>query len=243
MEALGLAVALLLGCSPAAGPGAEPASGGAPSASPLGIHIAGDSTAARFPADDPRVGWGAVFQERLVPQARVDDRALSGRSTKSFIDEGAWSALLAVVQQGDFVFIGFGHNDEKSEDPARYTDAATTFRDNLRRFVAESRVAGAEPLLLTPISRCKFSGNAIAASHGPYPDAVIAVATETSTPLIDLTQKTKVWLESLGPVASTPFFAPDDGTHTNQRGAREIAGLVAGSLREQSHPLSTYLQD
>lgn len=205
------------------------------------IHIAGDSTAAIFPSTDPRVGWGAVFQKFVKPEIKVDDRALSGRSTKSFIDEGAWASLVATVHAGDYVFIGFGHNDEKTEDPARYTDPATTFRDNLKRFVTETRAAGGAPILLTPISRRKFSGTTITASHGAYPDAVKAVATETTTPLIDLTERTKTWLETLGPTDSVAYFAPDDQTHTALSGAQAIAGLVATELRTLQHPLAAVL--
>jgi lysophospholipase L1-like esterase len=205
------------------------------------IHIAGDSTAAIFPASDPRVGWGAVFQAKLAPPVKVDDRALSGRSTKSFIDEGAWASLIAGVRAGDYVFIGFGHNDEKSEDPKRYTDPATTFADNLKRFVGETRAAGAAPVLLTPISRRKFSGATITASHGAYPDAVKAVATATATPLVDLTERTKSWLEGLGPEASIAYFAPNDQAHTSRRGAEAVASLVATELVASKHPLSAWL--
>jgi lysophospholipase L1-like esterase len=224
-----------------AGSGGTSAGAGGASGSGAVLHIAGDSTAAIFPSSDPRVGWGAVFQASLKPGIQVDDRALSGRSTKSFIDEGAWTALIATVHAGDYVFIGFGHNDEKSEDPTRYTDPATTFRDNLKRFVTETRAAGGAPVLLTPISRRKFSGATITASHGAYPDAVKAVATETTTPLLDLTERTKVWLEGLGPEASVAYFAPDDQTHTSLLGAQAIAGLVASELRATQHPLSSML--
>lgn len=241
---------LTAGSSSLGGGGAEPIGGASTAGSAASgggsysavVHIAGDSTAAIFPATDPRVGWGAVFAERFNGTVKVDDRALSGRSTKSFIDEGAWTGLLAAVKPGDYVFIEFGHNDEKSDDPLRYTDPATTFRDNLRRFVNESRAAGGEPLLLTPISRNKFSGATITASHGLYPDAVKAVATDTSTPLIDMTERTKVWLEALGPSATTPFFAPGDQTHTSAQGAQEVSKLVAAGLKDLTHPLATFLQ-
>ena len=228
--------------APAGGSSGTAGSTGAAGAPAAMIHIAGDSTAAIFPTTDPRVGWGAVFAERFNGGVKVDDRALSGRSSKSFIDEGAWAGLLATVKQGDYVFIEFGHNDEKSDDPLRYTDPATTFRDNLRRFVADTRTAGGQPLLLTPISRNKFSGTTITASHGLYPDAVKAVATETSTPLIDMTARTKVWLEKLGPAATAPFFAPDDQTHTSASGAQEVSKLVAAGLIELDHPLATLLK-
>lgn len=86
------------------------------------------------------------------------------------------------------------------------------------------------PVLLTPICRRRFEGGRLRQTHGDFPDATRQVATETKTPLIDLTEQTRALLEDLGPVASTELFAPDDNTHTNRRGAGEIARLVARSL-------------
>ncbi|MEO7797958.1 MAG: GDSL-type esterase/lipase family protein [Opitutaceae bacterium] len=76
---------------------------------------------------------------------------MNGRSTKSFINEGRWEAIVRELKPGDFVIIQFGHNDEKIEDPARGTDPATTFRDNLQRFIRETRAKNATPILATPV--------------------------------------------------------------------------------------------
>jgi lysophospholipase L1-like esterase len=201
------------------------------------IHIAGDSTAAIFPVTDARVGWGAVFQQFFTTGVTVDDEARSGRSTKSYIDEGWWTALKAQIRPGDYVFIQFAHNDEKIDDPTLYTDPATTFRDNLRLFIADSRSAGAFPILLTPNSRRMFAGSMIVDTHGAYPAATMAVSQETGTPVIDMTEKTRVLLESLGPQASVPLYAPNDITHTSAQGAPVIAKLVVDGIRELKLPL------
>jgi len=203
------------------------------------LHIAGDSTAAIFPATDPtmRVGWGAVLQQFFTDGVRVDDAARSGRSSKSFIDEGLWAALEAQIQPGDYVLIQFAHNDEKTDDPARYTDPATTFRDYLRMYVGQSRSLGAFPVLLTPICRRDFSGTMILNTHGAYPDAVRAVAADTGTPLIDMTQKTTALLESLGAAASVALFATGDNTHLSAEGAPMVAKLVIDGIRELGLPL------
>jgi lysophospholipase L1-like esterase len=203
------------------------------------IHIAGDSTAAIFPPTDPthRVGWGAVFQQFFAAGVTVDDAALSGRSSKSFIDEGAWAKLKAKIQPGDYVFIEFGHNDEKVGDAPRYTNPATTFRDYLKVYVGDTLGAGGVPVLLTPISRREFSGSMISPSHGAYPAAVIAVGQETGAPVIDMTEKTRVWLEGLGPTASIPFFAQSDNTHLSAMGAPEVGKLVVAGIRELQLPL------
>ena len=192
--------------------------------------MAGDSTAAVFEAGDPRVGWGAVLAEQLVGVA-VDPAARSGRSSKSYLDEGHWASLLSRVASGDLVLIEFGHNDQKL-DPARATDAGTTFRDNLRRYVSDARAHHGVPVLLTPICRRRFEGGRIRPTHGDFPEATRAVAAATQTPLIDMTEQTRTLLEELGPEASTQLFAPDDNTHTNRRGASEIARLVVRNLVE-----------
>jgi lysophospholipase L1-like esterase len=199
-----------------------------PAPGPRTIHLAGDSTAALFPPGDSRVGWGAVLSDLV--EASVDDAARSGRSSKSYRDEGHFRALEARLAVGDLVLIEFGHNDEKP-DPARSTDPATTFRDNLRFFVEQSRAHGAYPVLLTPIARRRFLGAAVEQTHGAFPDATRAVALETDTPLIDLTLATTRLLQGLGPGRSAQLFAPDDNTHTNRAGALAVARLVVDGLR------------
>jgi len=210
-------------------------------AAELSLRIAGDSTAAIFPATDPRVGWGAVAQQFFLAMVKVADSAASGRSSKSFIDEGLWSAMKTQIKAGDYVFIEFGHNDEKTADPLRYTDPATTYREYLKTYVCEARSLGAIPVLLTPISRRSFAGTVISPSHGAYPAAVLAVAAETSTPVIDMTERTRVWLEALGPTDSVPYFAPGDNTHLSAMGAPEVAKLVAAGIKDLKLPLASEL--
>jgi lysophospholipase L1-like esterase len=207
----------------------------------LSLRIAGDSTAAIFPATDPRVGWGAVAQQFFLAMVKVADAAASGRSSKSFIDEGLWSAMKTQIKAGDYVFIEFGHNDEKTADPLRYTDPATTYREYLKTYVCETRNLGAIPVLLTPISRRSFAGTVISPTHGAYPAAVLAVAAETSTPVIDMTERTRVWLEALGPTDSVPYFAPGDNTHLSAMGAPEVAKLVAAGIKDLKLPLASEL--
>lgn len=202
---------------------------------PRTLFIIGDSTAAIFPETDARVGWGAVLSAELAG-VHVNDAARSGRSSKSYFDEGHFRDVEAALAPGDLLLIQFGHNDEK-DDPARHTDPATTFRDNLRRYIAAARAHRATPVLLTPISRRRFNGARIAPSHGDYPDATRAVAAETQTPLIDMTQKTEQLLERFGPEASKQLFAPDDNTHLSPPGAQAVARLVVDGLRELGYKI------
>lgn len=100
------------------------------------LFIAGDSTAAaKDPSQKPMAGWGEYLGRFLKPPLVIDNRAVNGRSTKSFLDEGRWAAIEQDLRAGDAVLIQFGHNDEKKEDPLRYTDPDTEYRSNLRHFI------------------------------------------------------------------------------------------------------------
>ena len=204
------------------------------------VHVAGDSTAAIFPSTDAtmRVGWAAVLDPLFDSSVTVDDAALSGRSTKSYIDEGAWTTLQAKIKPGDYLIIEFGHNDEKSDDPARYTDPATTYRTNLKTFINGARARGGVPVLMTSICRRQFSGSTVTGTHGAYTTAVLAVGQETGTPVVDMEKRTKDWLTALGPTASVAMFATDDNTHLNMQGAVEVAKLAVAGIRALGLPLA-----
>lgn len=122
------------------------------------IYMIGDSTMANKVLDggNPERGWGQVLPGFLSEEIRVDNHAVNGRSSKSFIDEGRWEKVLSLLREGDYLFIQFGHNDEKA-DPKRHTEAnGGTFDANLRRFVTEARAKGAIPVLFNSIVRRNF---------------------------------------------------------------------------------------
>src|SRR3954469_23758741 len=100
------------------------------------IYVAGDSTAATYAvADVPRAGWGQALPVFLRPGTGVVNEALSGASSKSFVDLGRLDRILTAIRPGDLLLVSFGHNDEKVEDPARYTEPWSTFQDYLRRYL------------------------------------------------------------------------------------------------------------
>lgn len=220
------------------------------------VFMIGDSTMADYATDRPVRGWGMAVGPLLREPAVVKNHAASGRSTKSFIDEGRWAKVLAALQAGDFVIVQFAHNDEKKEDPKRYTDPATSFRENLRRFIRDARAKGAEPMLATPVSRRKFNATGqLVPTHGAYPDAVRAVALEEKVPLLDLERATAKWLQETGDEPSKKYFVwlapgahpkhPDgsrDDTHFVDAGAKAVAELAAAQIREQKLPLARWLK-
>jgi DNA sulfur modification protein DndE len=220
------------------------------------VFLIGDSTMANKPIDLPERGWGMAVGEFLREPGMVQNHAVNGRSTKSFIDEGRWAKVTAELKAGDFVIIQFGHNDEKKEDSKRYTDPASSFRDNLRLFIRESRAKGAEPILATPVARRKFDASGkVVPTHGAYPDAVRAVAAEEKVPLLDLERATTAWLQAAGVEPSKMFFMwiepgshpkiPDgrkDDTHFAEAGARAVAELAAKDIRTQQLKLAAWLK-
>src|SRR2546428_10261767 len=154
---------------------------------PLTVFLAGDSTMAqKLPQKRPETGWGEMlgdfFQDGKVI---IDNRAQNGRSTRTFISEGRWQAIVDALKPGDYVFIQFGHNDESKEKVDRYTPPAD-YRSNLVKFISEVRARKALPVLLTPVMRRRFnSSGELQDTHGEYPDIVRSVAGEYKVSLID----------------------------------------------------------
>ncbi len=219
------------------------------------LYLVGDSTMANKPLDLPERGWGMALPKFFTEGIAIDNHAMNGRSTKSFFDEGRWEKILGTLKAGDFVIVQFGHNDEKVEDPKRGTDPATTFRDNLRRYIRETRAKGASPLLATPVARRKFTNGKLVPTHGAYPDAVRAVAAEEKVPLLELEKATEKWLAAEGDEPTKKYFMwieagkyaklPEgrkDDTHFVEAGATKVAELVAAEIRAQKLPLAKWLK-
>lgn len=197
------------------------------------IYYIGDSTVAVNKIHTyPQTGMSQALPLYLRDEVQVVSLAKNGRSTKSFLDEGRFVPAQQGMEKGDFLFIQFGHNDEK-DDPARHTDADGSFRDNLRFFIREARNRGAHPVLITPISRRLFDeqGNFRPGSHGAYPEAVRIVGAEENVPVADLTALTEAYLPQLGDEPSKPLFVwPKDNTHLKVEGAVKMAGFLAQEL-------------
>ncbi len=200
------------------------------------LHIAGDSTAAQKYANAaPETGWGMALPFFLRKDLFVANHAVNGRSSKSFVDEGRLDAVFSVIRPGDFLLIQFGHNDEKKEDPTRYTEPWSTYQQYLRRYVEGARARGARPVLATSVERRRFdaAGKALP-THGEYPAAMRALAAEEGVALLDLQTLSLARWQELGPEATKTYFnwtaTEQDNTHFNPPGAIEVARLVAREL-------------
>ena len=221
------------------------------------IFMAGDSTMAiKQPDKRPETGWGEMFAKYFKNgTVRIENRAMNGRSTKTFISEGRWQSIIDDLKTGDYVLIQFGHNDESKDKGERYTPPAD-YRNNLIRFIADVKAKGGNPVLLTPVMRRKFdsSGNLVD-THGEYPDLVRAVANEHNVPLIDMHRDSEVLIKGYGVEGSRKLFLQlqpgenanypkgiEDNTHFNPIGADEIAKLAVKGIKENKIGLRKYLK-
>ena len=190
------------------------------------IFMIGDSTMANKPIanGNPERGWGMVLQGFFKEGVRIDNHAVNGRSSKSFIDEGRWDVVKERINPGDYVLIQFGHNDEKT-DPKRHTVPGSTFDDNLRKFVRETREKGGVPVLMNAVVRRNFvapsdgsaedealrdskfgqivkEGDVLIDTHGDYRFVPKNVAREMNVPFIDANRVTHDLEQGLGPEQS-----------------------------------------
>jgi lysophospholipase L1-like esterase len=232
----------------------------APAASgkePVTVFLAGDSTMApKLETKRPETGWGEHLQKHFdEKRVRVDNRAMNGRSTRTFISENRWQAILDALRAGDFVFIQFGHNDGSKEKVDRYTPPED-YRRNLERFVTEVRARRATPVLLTPVMRRRFDARGVFYdAHGEYPDIVRRVAAEQKVALIDMHRSSERVLVQYGPDESRKLFLQlkagehanypkgiEDNTHFSPLGADVMARLAVDAIRDQRLGLAKFLK-
>jgi lysophospholipase L1-like esterase len=208
------------------------------------LYLAGDSTVTDQPAA-PSASWGQFVTRYFNADIAVANHAESGETLKSFVTEQRLDKLLSTLRSGDWVMIQFGHNDQKTQWPQTYADAATTYRAWLHVYIAEIRRRGATPLLVTSPERRNFDTEGrIRPTLSEYALAMRAVAREQKVALIDLNASSVRLYESLGPAVSPRAFADggDDKTHHNEYGARQLARAVIEGLRHADPTLTAGLE-
>ena len=209
------------------------------------IFIAGDSTAAiKETKAFPETGWGMPFVYFWDSTVTIVNKAKNGRSTSSFRNEGLWKQIMEEANQGDYILIQFGHNDEVPTKKTYTTEEE--FRNNLTRYVKESRDKKAIPVLLTPVARRKFDSlGKVEGTHDVYAAIVRSVAAAENVPLIDMDKKGQHLYQQMGVENSRLLFlqlkpgehpnypeGKEDNTHFNEMGARLIAQIVLSELKQ-----------
>jgi len=199
------------------------------------IVLVGDSTVATGG------GWGPGFCAVVVPGTSCVDDALNGRSSKSFLAEGAWTKALA--EHGKYYLIQFGHNDMKGKGPDRETDPATTFAENLRRYIHDARSIGATPVLVTSLSRRTFRDGAVVEDLKEYAEATRKVGAEEHVSVIDLNALSTAMLNKMTQAEADRYNAVGqekerlavgksitDRTHLDPLGQQVFGQMVAREM-------------
>ncbi len=231
---------------------------------PINVYIVGDSTVCSF-SDAyyyPRYGYGTQLDGYLAPEAKVINLALSGRSSKSFISEANYETLKSGIKEGDYLIIGFGHNDEKSDDSARFTDASKPYTDETsfgyylnEYYIKLAKEAGATPILCTPIVRVAtdddYSGSeGHVTATGNYAQAIRDLGAALDVSVVDLTSITAAEYAGKGFESAklyhavttakydtdgttvVPNWGSVDKTHLNIYGAKFVAYSLATELKD-----------
>jgi lysophospholipase L1-like esterase len=218
------------------------------------VYLIGDSTVSiKEKRNYPETGWGMPFTQFFIENVKIDNRAMNGRSTSSFLQENRWQPIVSTLKKGDYVLIQFGHNDEVSTKKTYTTPKE--FKANLLKYIKETKSKKAIPILITPVARRKFDANGMVVdTHQEYAQLVREVAIKNKVQLIDLSAKSMELLQNLGVDKSKYLFNhleagqnpnyPDgktDDTHFNELGARLMAQLVLAEIKTLNLGLANYI--
>ena len=223
-----------------------------PSDDAVTVFLAGNSTVVDQD-DDPWASWGQMLPRFLKKGIAVSNQAESGLSLGSFLSSGRLKKVLNMMKPGDYLFIEFGHNDQKEKGPE--DGAFKSYSDRMRLFVTEFRARGGIPVIVSPANRRSFGEDGkISNSLGDYPEAARQVAAELKVPFIDLNAMTKVLYESMGvedskklfviyPANSFPWEPKElnDNTHFNSFGAYELTKCIIGGIRTNKLGIGKFL--
>jgi lysophospholipase L1-like esterase len=215
------------------------------------VWLIGDSTmSVKDVKTYPETGWGMPFVYFFDSTVTVDNRAQNGRSTRTFMEENRWQPVVSALQEGDYVFVQFGHNDEVKTKKSYTTEEE--FKANLVKYISDTRSKKANPVLLTPVARRNFdSTGQVVGTHDVYAQIVRTVAKENNVPLIDLDKEGQALLQQWGVEKSKLLFnqlasgehpnypkGKEDNTHFNELGARIIAQIVLKNIKSQGFELA-----
>lgn len=218
------------------------------------IFLAGNSTVVDE-AEEPWSGWGQLFPRFFTSDVAIANYAESGEAANTFVSSKRFAKLLTKIKKGDYLFIEFGHNDEKQKGEGQ--GPYTSYKNNLKLLIREAKGKGALPVLVTSMHRRFFDENGkVINTHGDYPDAARQTAREEQIPLIDLNAMSKILYEAWGPEGSKRAFVHfpagtfpnqskplEDNTHFNPYGGYEIARCILKGIVDNRLPIRKYIRD
>nr|WP_229675702.1 rhamnogalacturonan acetylesterase [Saccharibacillus kuerlensis] len=210
------------------------------------IYLASDSTVANYAESyRPQAGWGETLGQYFdLDEISIDNRAVGGLSSKTFLVGGYLNDLLLDVHEGDYLFMQWSHNDSTPSRPERYL-TPEQFKVYLKTYIDGARQRGATPVLVTPVNRRDYTGDVLNKSFPEYVQAMKDVAAETDTLLVDLNQASWEYFRELGPEGTKSIFmwvgTKEDNTHLQMNGAVQVSKLVAELVQELNIPLSAFV--
>jgi lysophospholipase L1-like esterase len=203
------------------------------------VFVAGDSTVTdRDGGGD--VSWGQMLPVFFKPGVAVANNAQSGETMKSFMNALRLDKMLSQMKKGDYLFMQFIHNDSKAAWPQTYVEAETTYKAYLKVYIAEARLRGATPVLVTAMDRGARGTGLPTHGHGGYPQAMKEVADEEHVPFIDLYSMSDTFYESAGADAGKILA---DGTHSTAYGGYEFAKCIVMGIKANKLDLANYIVD
>ncbi len=218
------------------------------------LYLLGDSTVTDQP-DEPWSSWGQMLPRFLKPGLAVANNAASGETLESSLHAGRLAKVLSMMRSGDYLFIQYGHNDQKEHGPG--VGAYTTYAADLKYYIAETRLKGGHPVLITSMNRRFFDHQGkIVNTLGDYPAAVRLVASEEHVPLIDLNAMSETLFNVLGPEGTLKAFvhyppntfpnqpkALSDNSHFAPYGAYELAKCIVQGMTDAKIPITRFLKN
>jgi lysophospholipase L1-like esterase len=212
------------------------------------VYVCGDSTVCDQPGEN-YASWGQMLPRFFKPDVVVANHGESGESLRGFLGEKRWDKIMSLLKPGDYVIVQMGHNDEKERGEG--VGAMTSYKRDLKRFVADARSKGATPIIVSPMERRNFDGAKIKPSHntqyGDVPEAVRQVAKEDRVAFVDLTALSVTFYETLGPEKAYLAFAGSgpqrDATHHDNYGAYELAKCIVQGIRDNKLDLAKHIAD
>lgn len=217
------------------------------------VFLCGNSTVVDQD-NEPWASWGQMIPRFFDENVCFANYAESGESANTFIRAKRLKKLMTQIKPGDYVFVEFGHNDQKQKGPGK--GPYQSFTESLREYIIQARAHGAIPVFVTPTQRRSFGESGkIEDTHGEFPNAMRALAKQENVPVIELNEMTRTLYEALGPEDSKKAFvhypantypgqttALADNTHFNPYGAYEIAKCVIEGIKTNRLPLVKYLR-
>lgn len=218
------------------------------------VYLAGNSTVVNQ-EEEPWASWGQMIPRFFDQKVAVSNHAESGLSLGSFLSSNRLDKILSIAQPGDYLFIEFGHNDQKEK--GEQAGAFKSYAERLRLFVTKFREKGGYPVIVTSTARRAFDKEGkLQYTLGDFPQAARTVAAELDVPLIDLNKMTRSFYETLGvegsknalvhyPAHTFPNQTESlqDNTHFNTYGAYQISKMILQGIKELKLPLADHIVD